>query len=175
MLENNVGVKTLLNRRERRLVMWHFWSCRTHYPNIYSDTKPMVFSWRQESFLHSYKLLLRATFIDIYAIVMSGHLLTFKSLSYRAITWEGCSIWGLSELSVILMHYFFYFSYTGVFTFGLVSLMIYTDIVKLMTGRLAPNFLEVCRVNTSLCTSQSNYGGDELCTQTDDLKLRYAR
>lgn len=120
MLENNVGVKTLLNRRERRLAMWHFWSCRTHYPNIYSDAKPMVFSWRQEGFLHSYKLLLRATFIDIYAIVMSGHLSelmtivmsghlsTFNSLSYRAITWEGCSIWGLNELSVTLMHYFFF-------------------------------------------------------------------
>lgn len=65
--------------------------------------------------------------------------------------------------------------FIGVFIFGLVSLMIYTDIVKLMTGRLAPNFLEVCKVNTSLCISQSNHGGDELCTQTDDLKLRYAR
>lgn len=43
----------------------------------------MVFSWRQEGFLHSYKLLLRATFIDIYAIVMSGHLSAFMPLSCR--------------------------------------------------------------------------------------------
>lgn len=65
--------------------------------------------------------------------------------------------------------------FTGVFLFGILSLMIYVDIIKLMTGRLAPNFLEVCKPNMSQCTSQSNYGGDELCTQTDEIKLRQSR
>jgi hypothetical protein len=36
----------------------------------------------QESFLHPYKLLLRATFIDIYAIVMSGHLSALSFLYF---------------------------------------------------------------------------------------------
>ncbi|CAG2239305.1 unnamed protein product [Mytilus edulis] len=65
--------------------------------------------------------------------------------------------------------------FSGVFLFGILSLMIYVDITKLMTGRLVPSFLEVCKPNMTQCTIQSNYGGDELCTQTDEIKLRLAR
>lgn len=65
--------------------------------------------------------------------------------------------------------------FIGVFLFGMVTLMIYIDVTKLMTGRLAPNFLNECVLNKSLCISQLNYGGDELCTETNQLKLKYAR
>ncbi|WAR24763.1 PLPR5-like protein [Mya arenaria] len=67
------------------------------------------------------------------------------------------------------------FRFIGVFVFGLVTSMVFVDVVKLMTGQLRPNFLEVCRINSTLCVINGNVGGDELCTNKDELALRHAR
>ena len=64
---------------------------------------------------------------------------------------------------------------TGVFLFGLVTVMIFADVIKLLTGQLRPIFLEVCKVNTTLCAINGNGGGDELCTNKDAMEIRHAR
>ena len=53
--------------------------------------------------------------------------------------------------------------------------MIFVDVIKLVTGRLRPIFLEICDVNTTLCSDNGNWGGDELCLNKDDLEIRHAR
>ncbi|KAH3848961.1 phospholipid phosphatase-related protein type 5-like [Dreissena polymorpha] len=65
--------------------------------------------------------------------------------------------------------------FVGVFVFGLVSVMVFVDVVKLLTGQLRPNFLEVCRLNTTRCLLNGNVGGDELCTNANRIELRHAR
>ena len=65
--------------------------------------------------------------------------------------------------------------FTGVFVFGLATMMIFVDVIKLLVGRLRPNFLEVCTVNSTLCVINGNVGGDELCTNKEALELRHAR
>ncbi|XP_060584287.1 phospholipid phosphatase-related protein type 5-like [Ruditapes philippinarum] len=67
------------------------------------------------------------------------------------------------------------FRFVGVYVFGLVTLMIFVDVIKMITGRLRPNFLEVCQVDLTLCAKNGNIGGDELCTNEDDIELRHAR
>lgn len=59
--------------------------------------------------------------------------------------------------------------------FGLVAVMVFTDVIKLLTGQLRPNFLEVCKVNSTLCLINGNVGGDELCTNKDVIEIRHAR
>ena len=59
--------------------------------------------------------------------------------------------------------------------FGLVTSMVFVDVIKLMTGQLRPNFLEVCKINSTLCVVNGNVGGDELCTNKDVIALRHAR
>ena len=61
------------------------------------------------------------------------------------------------------------------FAFGMFTLMIFVDVIKLVSGRLRPIFLEVCDVNTTLCGVNGNWGGDELCTNGDELEIRHAR
>lgn len=65
--------------------------------------------------------------------------------------------------------------FIGVYIFGLAILMIFVDVIKLFTGRLRPNFLEVCKLNMTLCVLNGNVGSDELCTVKDDIALRHAR
>lgn len=65
--------------------------------------------------------------------------------------------------------------FIAVFAFGMFTLMIFVDVIKLVTGRLRPNFLEVCGVNRTLCGVNGNWGGDELCTNKDELEIRHAR
>lgn len=67
------------------------------------------------------------------------------------------------------------FRFVGVYVFGLVTLMIFVDVIKMITGRLRPNFLEVCQVNMTLCALNGNIGGDELCRNKDEIELRHAR
>ncbi|XP_060072346.1 phospholipid phosphatase-related protein type 5-like [Ylistrum balloti] len=65
--------------------------------------------------------------------------------------------------------------FIGVFVFGAFTVMVFADVTKLLTGRLRPVFLEVCRVNHTLCDAQGGQGSDELCAETDEMRLRYAR
>uniref|UniRef100_A0A0L8IGP0 Phosphatidic acid phosphatase type 2/haloperoxidase domain-containing protein n=1 Tax=Octopus bimaculoides TaxID=37653 RepID=A0A0L8IGP0_OCTBM len=67
------------------------------------------------------------------------------------------------------------FRFIGVFLFGAMALMVFTDVIKLMTGRLRPNFLDICQVNRSKCFLQNQSGGDELCLVKNMLHLRNAR
>ena len=54
--------------------------------------------------------------------------------------------------------------------------MIFVDIIKIMIGRLRPNFIELCQVNSTAC-SQSNgaLSGDEMCLNVDKYVLREGR
>ncbi|KAK6179401.1 hypothetical protein SNE40_011770 [Patella caerulea] len=70
--------------------------------------------------------------------------------------------------------------FIGVFVFGGFTLMVFVDIVKIMVGRLRPDFLEVCQLtNKSMCTSLypggEPYGTHDLCQNTNRLQLRQAR
>ena len=63
----------------------------------------------------------------------------------------------------------------GCFLFGLVLTMVFTDVTKLFTGRLRPRFLEICKHNATVCVGDELYTEEEVCTETDDDKLRDAR
>ncbi|KAK3103261.1 hypothetical protein FSP39_017927 [Pinctada imbricata] len=65
--------------------------------------------------------------------------------------------------------------FVGVFVFGACCMLVFVDVIKLVTGRLRPNFLEVCRVNRTLCKEYSNFGNDRLCDERDEMKLKDAR
>jgi len=65
--------------------------------------------------------------------------------------------------------------FSGVFVFGAFTLMIFVDVVKLMTGCLRPTFLELCKVNKTLCSAQGRIGNDELCLEKDEMIIRFAR
>ncbi|KAL3869610.1 hypothetical protein ACJMK2_042277 [Sinanodonta woodiana] len=67
------------------------------------------------------------------------------------------------------------FRFIAVFFFGAFTLMIFVDLIKLVIGRLRPNFLEICEVNKTMCAANSNIGGDEMCLTDDELTLRDAR
>lgn len=67
------------------------------------------------------------------------------------------------------------FRFIGVFLFGAMALMVFADVIKLMTGRLRPNFLDICQINRSKCALQNQSGGDELCLVKNTLHLRNAR
>lgn len=64
--------------------------------------------------------------------------------------------------------------FISVFLFGGFTLMIFVDVLKLMTGRLRPNFLEICDPNRSFCNNITHYG-DDLCSEQDVMTLRNAR
>ena len=50
--------------------------------------------------------------------------------------------------------------------------MIFTDVTKIMVGRLRPTFLEICKPDRSLCGGMVN---DSICNETDEDTLRDAR
>ncbi|XP_046331540.1 phospholipid phosphatase-related protein type 5-like [Haliotis rufescens] len=62
--------------------------------------------------------------------------------------------------------------FIGVFLFGAFALMVFVDIIKVIVGRLRPDFLEVCQLNHTRCVTT---GGDEMCLNTDKFDLREAR
>ncbi|XP_041356719.1 phospholipid phosphatase-related protein type 5-like [Gigantopelta aegis] len=66
--------------------------------------------------------------------------------------------------------------FVGVFVFGGFALMIFVDIIKIMIGRLRPNFLELCQVNSTGCNqSYGALSGDEMCLNTDKYAIREGR
>lgn len=65
--------------------------------------------------------------------------------------------------------------YIGTFLFGLIVTMIFTDVIKIMVGRLRPNFLEICRPNLTMCLSgdsRNQMFDDEICTSKDPKAVR---
>ncbi|ESP01242.1 hypothetical protein LOTGIDRAFT_157415 [Lottia gigantea] len=72
------------------------------------------------------------------------------------------------------------FRFIGVFIFGGFTLMVFVDIIKIMVGRLRPDFLEVCHIsNRSVCSSifpgGEPHGTHDLCENPNRLELRQAR
>ena len=65
--------------------------------------------------------------------------------------------------------------FAGVFIFGAFTLMVFVDVTKLMTGRLRPNFLELCRVNVTACRMNGNHGDDSMCQEKDEMVIKHAR
>ena len=55
--------------------------------------------------------------------------------------------------------------------------MIFTDVAKLLIGRPRPIFLETCVVNDTMCASAAagTMFSDEICQQSDRMRLRWAR
>ena len=52
--------------------------------------------------------------------------------------------------------------------------MIFTDVTKIMVGRLRPIFLDICKPNMTVCGAGGLFG-NEVCTEKDDDKIRDAR
>lgn len=65
--------------------------------------------------------------------------------------------------------------FVGVFVFGAFTLMVFVDVTKLMTGRLRPNFLELCKINQTACRMNGNLGDDSLCLEKDEMVIKHAR
>ena len=65
--------------------------------------------------------------------------------------------------------------FAGVFIFGAFTLMVFVDVTKLMTGRLRPNFLELCKVNVTACRMNGNHGDDSMCQEKDEMVIKHAR
>lgn len=63
----------------------------------------------------------------------------------------------------------------GVFVFGAFTLMVFVDVTKLMTGRLRPNFLELCKINQTACRMNGNLGDDSMCLEKDEMVIKHAR
>lgn len=63
----------------------------------------------------------------------------------------------------------------GVFVFGAFTLMVFVDVTKLMTGRLRPNFLELCKINQTACIMNGNLGDDSMCLEKDEMVIKHAR
>ena len=68
-----------------------------------------------------------------------------------------------------------YCSLTGAFLFGMLMTMIFTDVTKIMVGRLRPTFLDICKPNTTLCGSATDMVSGTVCTEKDEDKIRDAR
>ncbi|XP_076462147.1 LOW QUALITY PROTEIN: phospholipid phosphatase-related protein type 5-like [Babylonia areolata] len=64
--------------------------------------------------------------------------------------------------------------FLGVYLFGAISLMVFSDVTRNMIGRLRPDFLETCGVNLTLC-SESTTLDDNACLNTDKMQMRHAR
>jgi hypothetical protein len=64
---------------------------------------------------------------------------------------------------------------TGVFVFGAFILMVFVDVTKMMTGRLRPNFLELCKINKTACRLNNNQGDDSMCLEKDEMVIKHAR
>ena len=78
---------------------------------------------------------------------------------------------------LFLVPSFFFFSFPffiGVFIFGGFAVMVIVDVTRKMTGRLRPDFLETCQVNSTLC-SQSSSLDDSACLLRDKVLLQQAR
>ena len=52
--------------------------------------------------------------------------------------------------------------------------MIFTDVTKIMVGRLRPTFLDICKPNMTVCGAGGLFG-NEVCTEKDEDKIRDAR
>ncbi|XP_061175688.1 phospholipid phosphatase-related protein type 5-like [Saccostrea echinata] len=65
--------------------------------------------------------------------------------------------------------------FVGVFIFGAFTLMVFVDVTKLMTGRLRPNFLEICKINQTACKLNENHGDESMCLEKDEMALKHAR
>ncbi|XP_048760644.2 phospholipid phosphatase-related protein type 5-like [Ostrea edulis] len=65
--------------------------------------------------------------------------------------------------------------FVGVFIFGAFILMVFVDVTKLMTGRLRPNFLELCKINKTACRLNGNQGDDSMCLEKDEMAIKHAR
>ena len=52
--------------------------------------------------------------------------------------------------------------------------MIFTDVGKILVGRLRPNFLEVCQPNRTICGNGGIFDED-ICLERDFDKIRDAR
>lgn len=52
--------------------------------------------------------------------------------------------------------------------------MIFTDVTKILIGRLRPNFLETCRPNITICGNGGLFDED-VCMEKDLEKIRHAR
>jgi len=65
---------------------------------------------------------------------------------------------------------------SGMFLAGMVTTMLFVDVIKFMVGRLSPDFLEVCVVNETVCfTTDHPCDVDDACMQSDSRLLRWAR
>ncbi|CAH1773583.1 unnamed protein product [Owenia fusiformis] len=64
--------------------------------------------------------------------------------------------------------------FIGVFLFGALLTLVFTDVTKIMTGRLRPNFLEVCQPNQTMCRLMSSQT-DATCTASNRDDIRNAR
>lgn len=53
--------------------------------------------------------------------------------------------------------------------------MVFTDVIKIMVGRLRPNFLEVCQPNFTACTFRGGLYDESICKEKDLVKIRDAR
>ncbi|XP_064625153.1 phospholipid phosphatase-related protein type 1-like isoform X2 [Lineus longissimus] len=66
--------------------------------------------------------------------------------------------------------------FTVVFIFGAFVTLVIVDVSKMMVGRLRPIFLEVCNPkDLTRCSSHGDIWTDQICRETDLLKLKYAR
>ena len=64
----------------------------------------------------------------------------------------------------------------GTFLAGMVTTMLFVDVTKLMVGRLRPDFLDICVVDETMCSSPDRLCDvDDACTQSDANLLRWAR
>ncbi|XP_031574647.1 phospholipid phosphatase 1-like [Actinia tenebrosa] len=62
----------------------------------------------------------------------------------------------------------------AMFGFGMAILLPLTDIIKVLTGRLRPHFLAVCKPNATLFNCSTGYITADVCTG-DPLKIKNAR
>ncbi len=67
--------------------------------------------------------------------------------------------------------------FPGAFLFGMLMTMIFTDVTKIMVGRLRPTFLETCQPNATVCLANVGrlVSSDEACMESDKDDIRNAR
>ncbi|XP_031574603.1 phospholipid phosphatase 1-like isoform X1 [Actinia tenebrosa] len=62
----------------------------------------------------------------------------------------------------------------ALFITGFLAMLLFCDAVQLLTGRLRPHFLAVCKPNATLFNCSTGYITADVCTG-DPLKIKYAR